>query len=153
MLDANYLENYPTTISRDLESIICGELLGRGMSRSVYVFRPDPTKVIKVENESGKFQNILEWEIWQDIQYTKHKKSFAECFFLSSCGIFLIQERTEQPLKEDYPKLIPHFFSDTKHENFGIVYRGGKKLFVCHDYGYPIHGKNFKNKMVKSNWR
>jgi hypothetical protein len=153
MLNLEEIEDYPTTISRDLFRLICGEKLGGGMSRTVYVFKPDPTKVIKIEDGTEKFQNILEWEIWRDISYSKYKNNFAECFFISPNGVYLIQERTEKPLKKDYPKMIPHFFGDIKCENYGIVYRKNKKHFVCHDYGNQAMGLHFKDKLKKADWK
>ena len=143
---------FNTTVSKDLFSLICGKKIGAGIGREVYILKTDPTKVIKIETGQHSFQNIMEWEMWRDIQFSKHKNSFAACIDISPCGIIMIQERTERPLKKDYPKKVPHFFNDLKYSNYGVVVRKGKKHFVCHDYGNTIQGKNFTDKKKKADW-
>lgn len=44
---------------------MCGDRLGQGVAREVYVFKPDPTLVIKFELTTHDFQNVNEWEVWE----------------------------------------------------------------------------------------
>jgi hypothetical protein len=119
-------------IHKEIAKMVCGTLLGEGIGRRVYEYLPDPRYVVKVEYEGGSFQNIVEWEAWQDIQYTKWAEWFAPCLQISPNGAVLLQERTTPATKR--PPKLPNFMSDLKKENFGMI---GNKL-VCHDYGYNL---------------
>lgn len=139
------------TLTRDFISLFLGKRLGGGMSRQVYLCRQDHTAVIKVEAQSGRFQNVLEWEVWQTVKETKLKKYFAPCIAISDCGTILIQKRADPLRKEEYPKKIPVFFGDTKYQNFGKI----GKQFVCIDYGtahIPALNKNLTNKLKKADF-
>lgn len=119
----------------ELKHFIFQEEIGSGMSRVVYVFPFDKTKVIKVENTSGKFQNVIEWEFWHTHQYnTKVSKWLAPCHYISDCGTFLIMERTEGLPLFRLPEKLPRFLTDKKKENFGLL----NNKIVCHDYGHVI---------------
>lgn len=118
-----------TTIGEFI-SLMCGECLGSGCSREVFVFRLDPTKVIKVEMWAGMFHNVTEWHVWQEVKGTRWEKWFAPCWNISPCGTILLQERTS-PL-QSAPKRIPSFFTDVGSSNWGTL--EGRP--VCHDYGY-----------------
>lgn len=119
------------TVTRDFMELFLGRKLGQGMSRSVYVCRQDEEHVLKIELSAGRFQNVIEWEVWETVKETKYKKWFAPCVAISPCGTILIQKRAEQLPKNQYPKKIPAFFRDIKYQNFGMI----NKQFVCLDYG------------------
>ena len=121
-----------------------GKHLGGGMSREVFVHPTDPTKVIKVENSAGKFQNVLEWQTWQDFKYApKVAKWLAPCHSISDSGTFLIMSRTDPlPIKR-LPAKLPQFITDHKIENMGLL----DNRVVCHDYAYTI--ATFDDKLVK----
>ena len=114
--------------------VLCGEKLGFGMDRDVYVCRLDEDYVVKVERDNSSYdQNIIEYRIWTDLQGKPDlQKYFAPCKYLSGNGKILIQKRTEPIRMSDIPDKLPMFLNDMKLENYGIL--DGK--FVCHDYGY-----------------
>jgi hypothetical protein len=119
------------TTTAELKDFVFGRQLGRGASREVYEFAPDPTAVIKYEYATNKFDNAHEWTLWSELRDTKWGDWLAPIRKVSACGTFLIQERTA-PLTE-FPKgfRVPSFLADRKPENFGM-YRG---RVVAHDYG------------------
>lgn len=134
----------------ELESIILGEKIGRGCHRDVYVFAPDPTKVIKVANcGDGRAVNILENRLWWQIWETPAQKWFAPVYLVSESGKYLIQQRAESLPKEQYPEKIPHFFTDTKYSNFGHIKGVG---LVCVDYGSFNIFRGISTRMVKADW-
>jgi hypothetical protein len=114
----------------DLETLFLGKLLGKGVSRKVYLCRQDTEHVLKVEDVQGWFQNVLEWEIWNEVKHTKWAKYFAPCISISDNGQILIQQRT-RPIEKSLKLRLPDFFSDLKLDNIGLL--DGKP--VVHDYG------------------
>lgn len=124
-------EAFITTLSRDLFGLICGELLNFGISRRVYVYSPNSDFVIKFEDKAGWFQNVIEWETWEEVKETKYKKWFAPCRMISPCGTALVMARTTPLAHDVYPKKLPVFFNDFKYDNYGMF----EKQLVCHDYG------------------
>lgn len=135
----------------ELENIIKGKYLGRGVHREVYVFKPDKTKVIKVAlNEDGRAVNLIEHRLyWSGVAYTPLEKWFAPVHSVSEAGKYLIQDRTEALPVHQYPDKIPHFFTDVKHDNFGYI--KGKGL-VCHDYGCFNVFRSISTRMVRAKW-
>lgn len=134
----------------DLWDLVAGEELGKGIHRVVYVYQPDPQWVIKYTSESPKY-NHLEWETWVMLAETPLAKWFAPCGWISQCGIFMLQKRAQPVPKEQYPTMVPSFFSDLKYKNFGLL--DGK--FVCIDYaGFLSTSKHHKwnGKMKKAVW-
>jgi len=134
----------------DLKELLFGEALGVGAHRKVGVYKPDRKLVIKCAIETPNM-NILEYETWIMLQDTSLAKWFAPCVVVSPCGIFLLQKRVDKIPKEQYPKLIPSFFGDTKYANFGML--NGK--FVCCDYAsfmYTSASHKWSGKMKKANW-
>lgn len=112
--------------------LLCGALLGEGMSRKVFVCGMDPSLVVKVETGGGHFQNICEWNLWQAVQYQPDTaKWLAPCHHISPDGSVLIMARTSPLALHDYPDQVPMWLSDRKFCNFGL-YKGN---FVAHDYG------------------
>ena len=141
-------------INKEIYGTVVGKQIGRGMSRSVFVYALDPTLVIKIEDKSQSFQNVREWEYWQENKdYKPIAQWLAPCVAISPCGSVLIQKRVHTLDQSRYPKTIPQFFSDTKYQNFGLL--NGK--FVCFDYGNIPLSKGViinkgKVKMVKAEW-
>lgn len=126
--------------------MLCGKRLGYGISRNVFVYTPDPTKVIKIEYEEGKYQNVIEHMIWDEIQHHKIlHKWFAPVHHISESGRILIQSRTEPVRVEDIPKKVPHFLTDHKLENFGML----NGQLVCHDYGTTILTTGWTTRLKK----
>lgn len=129
------------------------------MSRVVYDSLVLPNCVIKIEEESGFFQNIIEWETWNRVNYTEHSRWFAQCKWISSNGSVLIMERTRPASPTELPDRLPVFLSDFKQANFGMVQsqtrEGGKgqDWFVCHDYGTNrLFEKGMSRRMQKVDW-
>lgn len=134
----------------ELEEFLCGRFLGGGIARKVYIYRPDDTFVIKIaEDKGGQSHNIIEWKIWDELKQVKSaSKWLAPIVDVSDCGKYLIMKRAERGRKEDYPKMVPHFFTDMKYDNYGFI---GKQL-VCVDYANFIITKGFKFMLKKSDW-
>ncbi len=135
-------------ISADLFDAMCGEHLGGGCGREVYVSRLDPDLVIKIETGTGRFQNQMEWRVWDELSGRPEGKWLAPCVSISPNGSVLIQKRTAPLRRREmvrHPRL-PEFLTDVKMSNFGIL--DGK--LVSHDYGYIKFG--WSTKLVKVDW-
>lgn len=141
-------------INKEIARLLCGRVIGRGMSRTVYVNNLDPTTVIKIEEHTQSFQNVREWEYWDENKEFKPVAEWlAPCVAISPCGTVLVQKRAYPADPKLYPKTIPHFFTDTKYQNFGLI---NKKL-VCFDYGSIPMSRGIivikkKTKMQKVGW-
>lgn len=115
-------------------SVFVGERLGSGMSREVSACRLNPDLVVKIEMEAQRFQNITEWQTWEQVSHTECAQWFSPCVLISSAGAVLIQKKTTPILYENLPEMIPIFFSDLKQSNWGLF----EGRAVCHDYGYSL---------------
>ena len=138
-----------TLIHREAFWLMCGEKIGNGIARTVYESRLLPGFVIKVEEDSRSFQNVLEWETWQRVRGTKHEKWFAPCESISAAGTVLVMRKTELARASEYPEKMPVFLTDFKRKNYGM-YDG---RLVCHDYGLTLlveHGMT--SRLRKANW-
>lgn len=126
--------NWSDIIKDDCIRLFVGEELGFGAARKVYSMVGHPDLVLKIEFTQETFQNVLEWQLWNELQFTEYGKWLAPCRRISPCGCVLIQERTE-PLPDIYALThVPDWLGDLKEENFGLI---GSRL-VCHDYA--LHG-------------
>lgn len=121
-----------------------GEKIGSGMSRVVWSSPIWPDCVIKIEDSVAHFQNVIEWETWQNVKDTPYAKWFAPCRWISHSGSILIMERTKPAADKSYPDRMPKFLCDFKKANYGML---GKRL-VCHDYGLML-----MNGLTKSMWK
>lgn len=148
MIDTTFL-NALGTVPRDFINLFLGTHIGTGAAREVFVCRTDPTIVIKIEQRAQSFQNIKEWEIWNDVQYDKKLSPwFVPCVDISNCGTVLIQKRAEHIPKAQFPKKIPACFGDLKYENFGVY----KNHFVCLDYGTITTSNGLRGTLKKASW-
>jgi hypothetical protein len=122
--------------------LLVGEYISGGAFREVFRNRIDAESVIKIEEGSGNFCNIKEWEIWSQVQYGAISKFFAPCLHISPNGTVLIQAKTMPIAKRDLPKKVPAFMTDLHARNWGW-YKGRA---VCHDYGNILfeQGSNLK---------
>lgn len=134
----------------DLKSLLCGELLGEGVHRKVYVYRPDNTLVIKCATEDPT-GNIVESEIWYMVKDTSIAKWFAPIEYISRCGMFMLQRRVEHRPKNEYPKLVPKFFGDRKYKNYGWL---NGKLVACDYVGFFVASMTHKwnTKLEEAGW-
>lgn len=142
-------ETYGDTIVhfRELESLLCGKIIGEGASRRVYVSQLDSSHVVKYERP-GYYQNVFEWEIWNRVLGTKLEKWFAPCHMLSLHGMFLVQARVVPLPPNKYPTHVPAFIADRKLSNFG-TYKG---RVVCCDYGASTASLSENAKIVRLKW-
>jgi len=127
-----------------------GKRLDGGVARDVYGLKFPPegcASVVKFETVAKSFQNIIEWEVWNQVVGTKWEKWFAPCCSIGDCGIALIQRQTTPLIA--FPKRIPSFMTDNKKCNWG-EYEGRP---VCHDYGIMAAISIKGAKMVKVEWR
>ena len=138
------------TMATDLYSLVTGRLLGVGLSRIVFEYAPDPELVIKFETTGNDFNNVIEWDVWDNVKYDKKlSKWFAPCHFISPCGAILIQQKTTPIPKENMPKKIPRLFTDLKYQNWGSL--DGRP--VCHDYGnHRIYNGGTLHQLVNADW-
>lgn len=137
-----------TSVHRDAFNLLCDERIGQGMSRQVFSSLLLPDCVIKIEDSSANFQNIIEWETWKAVKGTDFEALFAPCRWISPNGIVLVMEKTIPT--NDLPARMPAFLADFKRGNFGLL-RG---QFVCHDYGSHLMLENgMTRRMRKVDWR
>lgn len=142
-------EFFKGVIPNDLWELCIGEKLGEGMSRHVYVWRPDPTLVVKIETQKHNWFNIEEYNTWAAVRDTKHARWFAPVVGIAGGGSMILQRRTQLPRLEDLPSKLPIFLTDTKTENFGVL--DGR--VVCHDYGFHLlRERGMNSRMVKADW-
>lgn len=142
-------EYFLSTVEQDLFRFMCGELLGHGASRDVYVFEPDPRYVLKIETGAQSFSNVREWDIWHDAQHMGDEVSkwLAPCKSISPSGVVLMQRRTKPATT--YPDKLPAWMTDTKRQNFGMIGR----RFVAHDYGnHLICNSGMTKRLRKADW-
>jgi hypothetical protein len=132
--------------------LLCGELIGKGVYRDVYVLKQNPDYVVKIEREPdyGQFANVTEWRNY--INYKEWKflaEWLAPCELINETGQILIQARInwDGKRRKDYSKEIPSVFTDTKLKNFGWL---GDK-FVCCDYSFFCIYPG-KSSMKKPKW-
>lgn len=139
----------------DLIDLMLGEQLGTGISRDVYVFRPNERLVVKLERaHGGYFSNVREWTIWQAAEGLDWaRKWLAEPRFISENGRVLIMERTTIFAEgKRTPEKLPAWLTDYKPENYGWGVLHGN--FVCHDFGSDIVTSNgFTKRLRRVNWR
>lgn len=130
---------------------LCGELLGSGVYRDVYVFKQSPKHVIKIEADMSKanFANVTEWRNYIDLK-ERHwfSKFLAPCEIINQTGEVLIQQRVTHKEKKDYPKKIPIYFTDIKRTNFGWI----GNQFVCCDYSFLRQPLKSGKQLRKANW-
>lgn len=132
--------------------LACGQFLGEGQGRKVFECNLNPLYVVKVENTSGSFQNICEWELWRSLRESTHAKWLAPCERISTDGGFLIQRRTVPMDDRRRPKKLPVWMADFKPENFGVL--DGR--VVCHDYGtvhIALTERGLSHKLQPVKWR
>lgn len=148
------LYDLPTPLKDEAITLICGEYIGEGVSRSVRAYAPSPTDtVLKLEASIGSFQNAREWAVWQAVKDAPElRKWFAPCIRISDLGVWMLQERTQpvtlKELLEKVPK-VPAFFTDLKVGNWG---RLGDR-YVCHDYGTALTTENgLTTRMKRAKW-
>lgn len=137
-------------MEKELENYLKGKWLGNGIYRTVYVFAPNPLLVLKIANDdnSGREVNLLENRIYWEMSGTPYEKWFAPVISVSDAGKYLLQKRVEMPPKNQYPKLLPYFFTDTKYSNFGLL----DGNFVCCDLGSFMLTRGVSTKMKKVDW-
>lgn len=133
MNSQDYLR-FGDVVRNDFMGMFLGELLGHGTARMVYTLQRQPHLVVKVESNAHSFQNVAEWQLWEDLKGTEFAKWLAPCRVISACGSVLIQDRT-MPLRvgkdfQEFPTELPTFLSDLKPSNFGKI---GRQI-VAHDY-------------------
>jgi hypothetical protein len=135
-------------IEHACHELLVGKLLGEGIARKTYECKLLPDCVVKIEENGGSFQNILEWSVWEDVQWTDYRGWFAPCQFIAPDGSVLIQKKTGPVPDSKWPAKVPKFLTDIKKDNFGL-YQG---KVVCHDYGLGNFTKMLTKAQVKADW-
>ena len=146
----NINDCFPTIVSKDLFGLICGKKLGEGMSRIVYEARLNEDHVVKFEERGGFFQNVMEEHIWSRMRYVDTVSCWlAPVHAISPCGSFLVMQRTRPIRTEELPEMVPHWVTDEKPSNWGIL--NGKP--VLHDYAVHLMLEQGTGKrMKKAQW-
>lgn len=145
-------------VHRDAFNLLCGKMIGRGMTRTVFDSPLLPGCVIKVEDGAGDFQNVIEWETWQRVKGTKFSRWFAECKWISPNGSVLVMERTRPAAPKEFPERMPVFLTDFKRTNYGMSPtfkdgKPGKEWFVCHDYGtHMLFEEGMSARLKRADW-
>ncbi len=137
------------SIHREFFNLMCDDLIYQGMSRAAWTSSVAPDCVIKIEERSGYFQNVVEWETWQRVKDTPLARWFAPCRWISPNGSVLIMERTRPAGDVQYPDRMPAFLCDFKRRNYGML----ADNLVCHDYGTNLlfeHGMT--KRMIAARW-
>lgn len=149
------IQNLEPVVLRDTCALFCGTVLGFGVSRIVYEFLPDPSKVVKIETAAQSFQNALEWTTWEQLRDTKFEQYLAPCHSISPCGIAMVQTKVAPLPPDDDPLMkdlrMPAFLTDFKRANYGLL--DGR--IVAADYGSNLsinHGA-FASRMRRVKWR
>lgn len=134
---ADTVKQFGDDILREFAYFNLGNSLGSGISRHIFDHPSDPTKVIKIEHPNNYYQNVREWQIWQDFgSDPKIARWLAPCHSISYAGTFLVMEKAFDIQPDQVPKTLPKFLTDHKSDNFGVIGMGRKKRVVCRDYGY-----------------
>ena len=147
-------ESYNKSFLTDGIRFICGEELGHGISREVFVYLGNPDFVIKVEvNTTDRFQNVMEFNFWQDAcDCSEIMKWIAPCVRISPHGNWLLQARTMPvslaEIKRRH-KRIPIWLTDSKVGNWGKLPNG---KIVCHDYGTHLAVPSMRASTKKADW-
>jgi len=136
------------SMHKEAFNLLCNDRIGGGIARQVWNSLLLPNSVVKVEENGGSFQNVMEWETWKRVKGTPAEKWFAPCEWISPNGSILIMAKTMQP--HEYPEQMPIFLCDFKRTNYG-VYDG---RLVCHDYGlnFSMEYGLFTKRMKKAEW-
>ena len=132
-------------------NLLCGNKLGGGVHRDVFVCRIDPTMVVKVETDMPwrYFANAMEMRFWNRNEHLPQIAQWlAPCKFMSPDGRIMLQRRAEPVRSSDQlPDKLPSFLIDIKRENFGFI--NGK--LVCVDYAMHLDNPNKRLKKVEWN--
>ena len=140
-------ESFGTTVNRNFFNMMVGDIIGAGDFRIVYGHAQRDDLVLKWEPNARSFQNVAEWEFWQDNKENKRiARWLAPCEFISPCGIILAMKKTTKPERSQYPKMMPEFLADLKRTNFGLL--DGR--LVAHDYG--LYNVDTLTKRKKAKW-
>lgn len=136
-------------VHKDAFRLFCETEIGHGMSRRVWTSPLLPGRVVKTEEDSRRFQNVFEWETWNQVKDTKWAKWFAPCVAISPCGSVLVMERTSQPSEEQFADRMPVFLTDFKRANYGVL----EGRLVCHDYGTNVLMQTgLSDRLKKAEW-
>jgi hypothetical protein len=149
----------PSKISKAFDAIVglslrsamrhvCGEEVGYGLYRDVYLMKQDPRFVVKIERDmsQGMFANVTEWRNYlnnRDDQFIG--PWLAPCETITETGQILVMRRVRHAPVEAYPNLIPSYLTDCKRTNYGFI---GKR-FVCCDYSFLLSNTRH---MKKARW-
>lgn len=137
-------------IGTEFFNLVCGNLLGSGVSRYVFEYKPDKKYVVKVDC-SNYNANSNEYHIWEQLEYVeKMNKWFAPIKLLTTSGRVMLQRRCKTGLAyDDYPKKVPEFFTDLKYQNWGMLDR----RWVCFDYASTLLLElNYNFKLKNAKW-
>jgi hypothetical protein len=129
-------------------NLLCGEELGRGIHRTVFECKLDPTLVVKVEHneEERSFANAFEFRNWDTWGWSSDIAEWlAPVVEISPCGLVLLQRRTIDLRPEELPTSLPEFLTDHKPQNYGLF----EGRVVCRDYSTLITNASRRRQKVE----
>jgi hypothetical protein len=132
--DATFIQNQTEDLKDAALSLFIGECIGTGAYRHVYEIKGQDHAVLKIEHDQ-RFNNVMEWTVWESVRGTDNAKWFAPCLEISDSGRALIQARTEVFDEDGFREAVtsvPAFFDDIHFGNWGML--DGRP--VCHDYAF-----------------
>lgn len=136
-----------TAFQLAMYDLVVGKPLGYGCFRDVYICGLNAEWVVKFQRERCDFDNVKEWEAWQEYKHNpKVAKWLAPCHHISASGDILIQQRTQY--LEKLPEKMPSFLTDVKPDNYGFL----NGHIVCHDYGF-LHPAKLNTRLRTVKWR
>tara|TARA_B110000503_G_scaffold108036_1_gene161522 strand:- start:213 stop:668 length:456 start_codon:yes stop_codon:yes gene_type:complete len=142
----DYAYNNPELLISCLD-LLCGDFIGSGIARDVYVYAMNSNYVVKIDNSDDSGHNFNEYNVWTNVvNQPKYAKWFAPILWSSSDHRIIVQKKTK-PITQ-LPKELPSFFTDLKLDNFGKI----GSQFVCHDYAFTsdlLISKGFNSRMKK----
>lgn len=143
-------EHFSGVLSTEFFDLMCGNVIGEGISRIVYEHALDDKLVVKFEVAKGRFQNVAEWQAWENLSEVKPlARWLAPCVAISPCGMVMLQRRVAPLRKDQAPKVVPAFLTDTKYANWGMF--EGRP--VCCDYGRNrLQSVGATGRMRKADW-
>lgn len=143
---------FPDHVFEDFRELHLGDLIGEGVSRSVYEHAMWPDQYV-VKVETGRpyyFQNVLEYNTWTMAKYDPELADWlCPIVAISRSGRVLIMRRALPIRTGELPKKVPGFLVDLKPENWGIL--DGKP--VATDYGWAPHIPGDHAKLRKAEWQ
>ena len=91
------MSTVPDLVHVEAFNLLCADQIGYGMSRQVFSSRLLPDCVIKIEQGTGHFQNVIEWETWQRVRNTAEADFTFLVEQITGWKEAIVEKRDEMP--------------------------------------------------------